>query len=512
MEVLEVGKVYSGAEFNRLYPHPCVKLTNPSETHNGYVYADGLNLLGRRQFSPHGSCSTGGLYFCDQRSIPAWILYGNTMTLYYRAVSIPNDARVYVEHDKFKTDALVLGERHVHYRGPHVERFFNKLLIYLTGLDHSDAKTWFNSVPDDMWDVLLSDIKFVKAMLPYFGAAPDRCFTRALLAMLCSDEMSFASFTRFNVDFAGVLLSRFPASDEHGPLVTPEICEALTSKGLPVCLVPDDMQSAQMWMRAAAGLYVCMMHYERMPARLQTREVLEVFLRCCALCAVSFPLDLYRPEDADYFKNSAPHLWPLALQTSDVWIKNFNLAELSRVDPSIATQVLDARMVNVICDHAAVNVVHLAGLKYIPADVLQACSDRIMRTLESTDFSGYVFSQLPAAFQTLPLLEKMWKRGDFSFMCNMSVEHCERMVQLYPKHLPVVPQCRMTETMVLTALRGCNDASVMGCVPKHLRTDAVNALLEKMARRSHASSAAANKIGIAKPAKKIVRRRKRVVR
>src|SRR5271154_3905771 len=62
------------------------KVTNESETHNGFVYHDGLNILDK-PFQEHGSCVQGGLYFTTIEHIPEFYSYG----LFIREVSFPED-------------------------------------------------------------------------------------------------------------------------------------------------------------------------------------------------------------------------------------------------------------------------------------------------------------------------------------------------------------------------------------------------------------------------------------
>ena len=103
--------VLTGKEFNRKYGDKTfVKLTNGSEKHNGYRFRTGLNVDTER-FYPYGECRAGGIYFCELKRLPRWLEYGDQKMCYMRLVSIPDDAWVYEEEDKWKADRLVLGER-----------------------------------------------------------------------------------------------------------------------------------------------------------------------------------------------------------------------------------------------------------------------------------------------------------------------------------------------------------------------------------------------------------------
>ena len=101
----------TGKEFNEKYlDKTFVKLTNKDENHNGYEFRSGLNE-DTVAFNPEGSCRAGGIYFCDLGKLPIWLDYGDKCMYYARLVSIPDDAWVYEEEDKWKADRLVLGER-----------------------------------------------------------------------------------------------------------------------------------------------------------------------------------------------------------------------------------------------------------------------------------------------------------------------------------------------------------------------------------------------------------------
>jgi len=104
-------KVLNGSEFNSLFSDQTfVKLTNRTETHNKFQFVDGLNV-DTIQFNPRGNCEPGGIYFTDIRFMRKWIKYGSATMRYMRKVTIPDDAKVYVEEFKFKTDKLFLHPR-----------------------------------------------------------------------------------------------------------------------------------------------------------------------------------------------------------------------------------------------------------------------------------------------------------------------------------------------------------------------------------------------------------------
>lgn len=106
-----INKTISGTEFNILYKDVnFVKLTSEDENHNDLQFHDGLNedIL---PFYPHGACHAGGIYFIDEKVMKSWIYYNMKFMVYVRSVQIPDDAQVYIENNKFKTDKIILGSR-----------------------------------------------------------------------------------------------------------------------------------------------------------------------------------------------------------------------------------------------------------------------------------------------------------------------------------------------------------------------------------------------------------------
>jgi|SRR5579872_928110 len=107
----------SGKEFNDLFPDILpIKLTNETEKHRDYQFHDGLNI-DHHEFD-HTVCYTkGGFYFTTKQYAHKWIYYGYQIMTYVRKVTIPDDARVYIENKtEYKTDKFILGEKEVIYK------------------------------------------------------------------------------------------------------------------------------------------------------------------------------------------------------------------------------------------------------------------------------------------------------------------------------------------------------------------------------------------------------------
>ncbi len=92
---------YAGIEF--------YKLTNKKEIHNGFQFKTGLNI-DTIPLNPNGECNPGGIYFTEFDNILLWINYNGYKMANIRKVIIPNNAKVYIEKNKFKADQIILDE------------------------------------------------------------------------------------------------------------------------------------------------------------------------------------------------------------------------------------------------------------------------------------------------------------------------------------------------------------------------------------------------------------------
>lgn len=153
----------NGKQFNDMYPNgKFYKLFNATETHNGYLYRDGLNVL-IEDFNPKGMCSKGGFYFFRGSEWKHVCVNSMTFTIeYIRRVTVPDDALVYIEGHKFKCDRLILGERHLVINHPW---FFEKSLIDLLNdynLDIVSIRNFiFRYLPESMitYKICLTGVK-----------------------------------------------------------------------------------------------------------------------------------------------------------------------------------------------------------------------------------------------------------------------------------------------------------------------------------------------------------------
>jgi len=101
-----VGKTMTGADFNYfMKDKTIVKLFHSTKNHNGLEFVVGLNT-DPKEFNPTESCSKGGIYFIEKQNHKRWKEYNYRTMAYFSLIIVPDDARVYIETDKFKADKL----------------------------------------------------------------------------------------------------------------------------------------------------------------------------------------------------------------------------------------------------------------------------------------------------------------------------------------------------------------------------------------------------------------------
>lgn len=107
-----IGKTLTGFEFNKVCgTKKLYKFTNEKENHHGYQYKDGLNV-DTISFNPSGACQAGGLYFATEDHYYSFAGYGSNL----REVTIPDDARVYIEKGAMKANKIFLAKKIVWYK------------------------------------------------------------------------------------------------------------------------------------------------------------------------------------------------------------------------------------------------------------------------------------------------------------------------------------------------------------------------------------------------------------
>jgi hypothetical protein len=116
--------VYSGTKFNELTNgRVFIKLTNKTDTHYDFDYVTGLNCLSEKEaFQPNNSTNKGGLYFTE-----ALYARENMKSSYtfFRFVTIPSDAKIYVNGTKYKADKIIVGEKYpLKNEGTGIEQYY----------------------------------------------------------------------------------------------------------------------------------------------------------------------------------------------------------------------------------------------------------------------------------------------------------------------------------------------------------------------------------------------------
>ena len=93
---------------------PCFKITNNNETHFGFTYVDGLNVLVEEfNDNPAVKCGKGGFYFTTKEHIPRFYSFG----IYLREVTIPtNDPDFKIikckDGTKWRSNKIIFGTKH----------------------------------------------------------------------------------------------------------------------------------------------------------------------------------------------------------------------------------------------------------------------------------------------------------------------------------------------------------------------------------------------------------------
>lgn len=142
----------TGRKFNALYGHiQFCKLTNSTECHNGYIFKTGLNI-DFRNFVPYNDYG-GGIYFTSFNDIHLWLNYNGERMSYLRYVTIPDDARIFYETDKVKTNKIILSEKIYiwtnFYICQHILKYsFNNYIVdhplqYINIYNQTDMKTLY---------------------------------------------------------------------------------------------------------------------------------------------------------------------------------------------------------------------------------------------------------------------------------------------------------------------------------------------------------------------------------
>jgi hypothetical protein len=83
-----------------------LKITNAEENHHGLQYVDGLNI-DPVPFAREGSCCAGGIYF----TTPEYICDFISMGIYVREVTVPEDAEIVRDGDKWRASKVILSQR-----------------------------------------------------------------------------------------------------------------------------------------------------------------------------------------------------------------------------------------------------------------------------------------------------------------------------------------------------------------------------------------------------------------
>ena len=219
-----VGRTLTGEEFNQILKERKLtleKFFNTKELHNGYQYTNGHNV-DPSPFNSSRECQKGGFYFFANRACLRTIWSIHFKISHKREISIPDDAQVYIEKDKCKSDKLVLGER--------------------TDLSEEECIFYFQMI-DDCLKTQEMCIKVLEREPMYFNYVPNKYKTPEM----CEN-----------------VVERYPQAFQTVPIecMTQEMCETVAEIN-PFFLerMPDKFKTREMCKRAARKISCCQRYF-----------------------------------------------------------------------------------------------------------------------------------------------------------------------------------------------------------------------------------------------------------
>ena len=117
--------IFSGYNFNLKYTGPFLKILKSSLIHGNFKYNPGLNR-DTNKFIPYGNNLQGGLYFSNYKDIFNSRVFGE----YLCEIKIPEDALVYINQNKFKSDKIIIWDIYPIQDHPvwSQEKYYSKIL------------------------------------------------------------------------------------------------------------------------------------------------------------------------------------------------------------------------------------------------------------------------------------------------------------------------------------------------------------------------------------------------
>jgi hypothetical protein len=110
----------TGLRFNELMQGKVFyKLINKTMIHNGFIFQSNALNIDTKEFCASAKTPCG-IHFCESIDVHLWYIYNDLLMHYYSLVSIPNDAKIYIERHKIKADRVLLGEFKEIWRDPNI--------------------------------------------------------------------------------------------------------------------------------------------------------------------------------------------------------------------------------------------------------------------------------------------------------------------------------------------------------------------------------------------------------
>jgi hypothetical protein len=305
-----IGTEITGQRFNDLAKNiVLIKFFPPNDILRDYLYKTGLNV-DTKPFNPRGNCSGGGLYFTELKHFNDFKSYGSMVAL----IHIPNNARVYTEHKKWKADQILVNERMKYqdfieqlsdtqlldllkYNKEMIEYIPKNKINYelcLNEVQHNGLMLKF--VPENLKDdeLCLISIKqnqdAIKFLPNIWMPKTSEWIVKiakidSYLFDLIPDKLKNKDMYKIAIEKNGLLLKKFPKD-----MKSRDICiRAVEKNGLAFKHVPIELRDREMCIRAVEKNGLSLQH---VPIELRDREMCMRAIKKNGLSLKHVPIEL----------------------------------------------------------------------------------------------------------------------------------------------------------------------------------------------------------------------------
>src|SRR6185437_3267995 len=203
-------KEYSGKEFNEIKKgETFYKFFPETENHFGFKFKTGSNI-DTKKFDVETACSNG-LFFTDLENAPNWY----TSRPHYRIVTIPDDARVSFESNKYKADRIVLSEKLTYNQSNEL----TQVLAFCLSTHPPFHPEYIDNMPEDLKLKML--MRYPEAICKLKEQTPEIC-----LATVKQNGAALQYVKEQTPKICLAAVQQCGVSLKHVIVQTPEICLA----------------------------------------------------------------------------------------------------------------------------------------------------------------------------------------------------------------------------------------------------------------------------------------------